>query len=77
MIYSSYDDTNQTSQDQQLQLPVSQITKLGKKHVSDGTEVLFGFILTELHEDQLFVSDVRWASDHQSSFLWHTILELL
>ena len=53
-----------------LQLPVSQVTKLGEKHVGDGTEVLFCFIVTELHEDQLLVSDVRGTADHQSSFLW-------
>ncbi len=52
--------SSQMSQDQDS-LPVSQVTKLGKEHVSDGTEVLFCFILTELHEDQLFVSDVRWC----------------
>lgn len=52
-----------------LRLPVSQVTKLSKKHVSDSAEVLSCFITTELQKDQLFVSDVRRATDHQSSFL--------
>lgn len=52
-------------------LPVNQVAELRKKHVRNGTEVLLRFILTELHEDQLFVSDIRRATDHQSSFLQH------
>ncbi len=68
LIHCSY-HTSQTSHDQLL-LPVSQVTKLGKKHVGDGAEVLFCFILTELHEDQLSVSDIGRAANHQSSFLW-------
>ncbi len=68
LTHCSY-HTTQTSHDQLL-LPVSQVTKLGKKHVGDGAEVLFCFILTELHEDQLSVSDIGRAANHQSSFLW-------
>lgn len=52
-----------------LLLPASQVTKLGKKHVGDGAEVLFCLIMTELHEDQLLVSDIRRTSDHQSGLL--------
>lgn len=33
---------------QKVSLPFNQITELGKQHVTDGTEVLFSFILTEL-----------------------------
>lgn len=51
------------------QLPVNQVLKLGKKHVSDGAEVLLRLILTELHEDQLLVPDIRRAADHQSCSL--------
>lgn len=31
-----------------VSLPFSHITELGKQHVTDGTEVLLGFVLTEL-----------------------------
>lgn len=52
-----------------LRSPVSQVAKAGENHVGDGAEVLRCFVTAELHEDQLFVSDVRWAAHHQSSFL--------
>lgn len=55
------------------QLPVNQVTEISEKHVSDGAEVLFCFIVAELHEDHLFVSDVLLAADHHGSFLWEPV----
>lgn len=49
--------------------PVSQVAKAGENHVGDGAEVQRCFVTAELHEDQLFFSDVRRAAHHQSSFL--------
>lgn len=50
-------------------LPAHQVTKIRKDHVADGAEVLSRLVTTELHEDDLFASDLRRALDHQSSFL--------
>lgn len=53
-----------------LLLPLIQVAVLGEKHVSDGAEVLLCFVVAELHEDQLFLSDFRRPADHHSFFLW-------
>lgn len=50
-------------------LPVHQVSEVSEDHVADGAEVLSCLIRAELHEDHLFTSDLRRASDHQSSFL--------
>lgn len=53
------------------QLPLNQVTKLSEKHVGDAAEVLLCCVATELHEDQLFVSDISRTTDHQSLGLWN------
>lgn len=52
-----------------MDLPVNQVSEISKDHVADGAEVLSCLIRAELHEDHLFTSDFRRASDHDSSFL--------
>lgn len=48
---------------------VGQVAELGEQHVSDGAEIFLCLVVTELHEDQLFVSHVGRTAHHQSSFL--------